>query len=183
MDRFENAARFGAIMGTLAVKKAGIGDYAGTLVGAGLGGGGTALYDYLMGNEDNRLIRALGGAGAGALGGAAYDYATAPEAAKAPEPEKPKSGAIPGISNSALAGGAAGGIGGGVGGYMAGKALAGKVAPNPANLVLRNGVYQAPKGKAGLIKALATVLGAGAGATAGGYGTSAAANALSNPKK
>jgi len=78
MDRFESAARFGAIMGTLAVKQAGIEDYKGALIGAGLGGGGTALYDYLVGNEDNKLMRALGGAGVGALGGAAYDYASDP---------------------------------------------------------------------------------------------------------
>lgn len=182
MDKFENAAKFGAIMGTLAVKKAGIGDYAGTLVGAGLGGGGTALYDYLMGNEDNRLIRALGGAGAGALGGAAYDYASAaPEDAKVPELAGPPKSLMNNYDkyNMAIgqAGTTAGGIGGGVGGYMVGKALTGprgvQVAPTPK-----------AKGKAGLIRALAAVLGAGAGSTAGNYGAEAVnqSNAASNPE-
>lgn len=48
-------------------------DNAGAILGAGLGGGGTALYDYITNNQGNRLLRALGGAGAGALGGVAAD--------------------------------------------------------------------------------------------------------------
>lgn len=39
-------------------------------LGAALGGGGTAIYDYLAGTPDGRLRRALMGAGVGGLGGA-----------------------------------------------------------------------------------------------------------------
>jgi len=61
MDRFEKAADFGKSMGTAA----------GALLGAGIGGGGTALYDWIRGNKQNRLRRALIGAGiGGGLGGA-----------------------------------------------------------------------------------------------------------------
>lgn len=61
MNRFEKAADFGKSMGTAA----------GALLGAGIGGGGTALYDWIRGNKQNRLRRALIGAGiGGGLGGA-----------------------------------------------------------------------------------------------------------------
>lgn len=60
MNRFEKAADFGKSMGTAA----------GALLGAGIGGGGTALYDWIRGNKQNRLRRALIGAGiGGGLGG------------------------------------------------------------------------------------------------------------------
>jgi hypothetical protein len=82
MNRFEKAAAFGARMG----KQAGLGSALGvglsrsgilnspTAAGAGIGalvgGGGTALYDYLAGTEEGKLRRALTGAGVGGLVGA-----------------------------------------------------------------------------------------------------------------
>jgi hypothetical protein len=82
MNRFEKAAEFGARMG----KQAGLGSALGvglsrsgilntpTAAGAGIGalvgGGGTALYDYLAGTEEGKLRRALTGAGVGGLVGA-----------------------------------------------------------------------------------------------------------------
>ena len=76
MSGIKQASEFGARMGYLAVKQAEDGmldKVKGTLIGAGLGGGGTALYDYIAGNEGNRLTRALLGAGVGGSAGAAYD--------------------------------------------------------------------------------------------------------------
>jgi len=58
-----------AMMGKSA---SGLESYAGLIApvgGAILGGGGTALYDYLKGNKENRLRRALTGAAAGTVGG------------------------------------------------------------------------------------------------------------------
>lgn len=68
MDRFVKAAEFGALMGFAAIKTAG--GLKGGLIGAGLGAGGSALYDYLRGAEDGKLMRALLGAGVGGTGGA-----------------------------------------------------------------------------------------------------------------
>jgi hypothetical protein len=85
MNRFEKAAEFGAVMG----KRAGMASVAGRLAGIGIsrsgilnnptgagagigalvGGGGTALYDYLAGTEEGKLKRALIGAGVGGLTG------------------------------------------------------------------------------------------------------------------
>ena len=82
MNRLEKAAAFGARMG----KQAGLGSALGvalsrsgilnspTAAGAGIGalvgGGGTALYDYLAGTEEGKLRRALTGAGVGGFAGA-----------------------------------------------------------------------------------------------------------------
>ena len=59
-------------------KASGLEDYAGLAApvgGAILGGGGTALYDYLRGNKENRLSRILKGTAAGTLGGAGLGVA------------------------------------------------------------------------------------------------------------
>lgn len=82
MINLEKAAEFGARMG----KQAGLGSAVGvglsrsgilntpTAAGAGIGalvgGGGTALYDYLAGTEEGKLRRALTGAGVGGFAGA-----------------------------------------------------------------------------------------------------------------
>ena len=90
MNRFEKAAEFGAMMG----KRAGMASSAGRLAGMGIsrsgilnnptgagagigalvGGGGTALYDYLAGTEEGKLKRALIGAGVGGLTGGLAGY-------------------------------------------------------------------------------------------------------------
>ena len=89
-SNIEKAAEFGAMMG----KKAGLGTLAGValsrilenlnnpargaVLGAALGGGGTALYDAIVGNKEDKLKRALMGAGLGGgvgfLAGKKYDY-------------------------------------------------------------------------------------------------------------
>ena len=87
------AAEFGAMMGKVAFN---IGDLPspaiGALLGAGVGGGGTALYDLAVGNK-NKLRRALMGAGlggaAGAASGAGYDYFKN-KGSEAPSSKKPK---------------------------------------------------------------------------------------------
>ena len=59
-------------------RASGLEDYAGLAApvgGAILGGGGTALYDYLRGNKENRLSRILKGTAAGTLGGAGLGVA------------------------------------------------------------------------------------------------------------
>lgn len=83
MNRFEKAAEFGSRMGKLAglgtlagigLSRSGILNASDAAVGAGagalIGGGGTALYDYLAGTEEGKLRRALTGAGVGGLAGA-----------------------------------------------------------------------------------------------------------------
>lgn len=83
MNRFEKAAEFGSRMGKLAglgtaagigLSRSGILNAPDAAVGAGagalIGGGGTALYDYLAGTAEGKLTRALTGAGVGGLAGA-----------------------------------------------------------------------------------------------------------------
>ena len=90
MNRFEKAAKFGEMMGKQAVlgtalgvaASKGLAPLAGgaapALIGAGLGGGGTALYDLLVDNKNkkDRLKRALIGAGLGGLVGTATNVGT-----------------------------------------------------------------------------------------------------------
>ena len=74
MSRFEKAAEFGAMMGKAAANLV-IDPAVGALLGAGVGGAGTALYDFIRGNNKNRLRRALIGAGVGGgLGGLVGGY-------------------------------------------------------------------------------------------------------------
>ena len=74
MNRFEKAAEFGAMMGKAAANLV-IDPAVGALLGAGVGGAGTALYDFIRGNNKNRLRRALIGAGVGGgLGGLVGGY-------------------------------------------------------------------------------------------------------------
>lgn len=79
MGRFSKSIAFGTRMGILAVKaashqKQAVGvDFNNPLhqglLGAAIGGGGTALYDLAAGTKDNKLQRALLGAGIGGAGG------------------------------------------------------------------------------------------------------------------
>ena len=75
MNRFEKAAAFGAMMGKRAGDEGLLGSASsGAGLGALVGGGGTALYDYLAGTEDNKLMRALTGAGVGGGLGASLGF-------------------------------------------------------------------------------------------------------------
>ena len=75
MNRFEKAAAFGAMMGKRAGDAGLLGSASsGAGLGALVGGGGTALYDYLAGTEDNKLMRALTGAGVGGGLGASLGF-------------------------------------------------------------------------------------------------------------
>jgi hypothetical protein len=149
MSGIKQASEFGAYMGYLAVKQAegGILDKAkGTLIGAGLGAGGTALYDYITGAENNRLTRALLGAGAGGSAGAAYDLLSGlgsgevkdKEAPKAPT-DVPRVAGVDATAPFALGGAAAGGFAGNRLGSMIGKkypAYGSSKAGQLANLLL-----------------------------------------------
>ena len=66
MNRFEKAAEFGAVMGKAAVSPTVLS----SLAGAAVGGGGTAIYDWLKGTKKNRLRRALMGTALGGVTGA-----------------------------------------------------------------------------------------------------------------
>lgn len=75
MNRFEKAAEFGAMMGKRAGDEGLLGSASsGAGLGALVGGGGTALYDYLAGTKDNKLMRALTGAGVGGGLGASLGF-------------------------------------------------------------------------------------------------------------
>lgn len=79
MSRFSPSISFGTRMGILAVKAAAHQKQAvgvdlnnplhQGLLGAAIGGGGTALYDLMAGTKKNRLLRMLTGAGLGGAGG------------------------------------------------------------------------------------------------------------------
>lgn len=68
MNRLEKAAAFGAMMGKRAVALNPM--VLSSLAGAAIGGGGTAIYDWLKGTKENKLRRAMIGAGVGGLAGA-----------------------------------------------------------------------------------------------------------------
>ena len=106
------SASFGAMMGKMA---SGLESYAGLVApvgGAILGGGGTALYDYLKGNKENRLSRILKGTAAGTVGGVglgmAKDFFDFYRDGKPPY-HSPEHYRNTGIGAGILAGGALGG--------------------------------------------------------------------------
>jgi len=86
MNRLEKAAAFGAMMG----KRAGaLTPMAlSSLAGAAVGGGGTAIYDWLKGTKENKLRRAMIGAGVGGLTGAGLGH-LAGKLTPASKPETP----------------------------------------------------------------------------------------------
>jgi hypothetical protein len=72
------AAAFGAMMGKRAyalIATPAVGGLTGAGIGALVGGGGTALYDYLSGAGEGKLRRALTGAGVGGLAGGLLGHA------------------------------------------------------------------------------------------------------------
>jgi len=73
MNRLEKAAAFGAMMGKRAVALTPMA--LSSLAGAAIGGGGTAIYDWLKGTKENKLRRAMIGAGVGGLTGAGLGQA------------------------------------------------------------------------------------------------------------
>ena len=108
----KKAASFRDIMGKMA---SGLESYAGLVApvgGAILGGGGTALYDYLKGNKENRLSRILKGTAAGTVGGVglgmAKDFFDFYRDGKPPY-HSPEHYRNTGIGAGILAGGALGG--------------------------------------------------------------------------
>mgnify|MGYP006919630190 FL=1 len=66
------AAAFGAMMGKRAVALNPM--VLSSLAGAAIGGGGTAIYDWLKGTKENKLRRAMIGAGVGGLAGAGLGH-------------------------------------------------------------------------------------------------------------
>ena len=71
-NRLEKAAAFGAMMGKRAVALNPM--VLSSLAGAAIGGGGTAIYDWLKGTKENKLRRAMIGAGVGGLAGAGLGH-------------------------------------------------------------------------------------------------------------
>lgn len=72
MNRLEKAASFGAMMGKRAAALSPT--VLSSLAGAAIGGGGTAVYDWLKGTKENKLRRAMIGAGVGGLAGAGIGH-------------------------------------------------------------------------------------------------------------
>jgi hypothetical protein len=72
MNRLEKAAAFGSMMGKRAVALNPM--VLSSLAGAAIGGGGTAIYDWLKGTKENKLRRAMIGAGVGGLTGAGLGH-------------------------------------------------------------------------------------------------------------
>ena len=71
-NRLQKAAAFGAMMGKRAIALNPM--VLSSLAGAAIGGGGTAIYDWLKGTKENKLRRAMIGAGVGGLTGAGLGH-------------------------------------------------------------------------------------------------------------
>jgi hypothetical protein len=101
MNRLQKAAAFGAMMGKRAVALNPM--VLSSLAGAAIGGGGTAIYDWLKGTKENKLRRAMIGAGVGGLTGAGLGHLASkltpvskPETPPGEEPKvKPVNAPIP----------------------------------------------------------------------------------------
>lgn len=151
-------------------------DNAGAILGAGLGGGGTALYDYITNNQGNRLLRALGGAGAGALGGAAADvvrdqlYNQDDTSGNISRKIKGKSTDVPRVGN--VGGGIDAGIFGAVPGAAAGGYAGNRLAGALGNKLRLGGLTS-------ILQLLGTTAGAGAGLVGGGTAAQNIAKAVS----
>ena len=90
-NRLEKAAAFGAMMGKRAVSLSPT--VLSSLAGAAVGGGGTAIYDWLKGTKENKLRRAMIGAGVGGLTGAGLGHLAgklSPASKPEPLPTAPK---------------------------------------------------------------------------------------------
>lgn len=91
MNKLEKAASFGAMMGKRAVALNPT--ILSSLAGAAVGGGGTAIYDWLKGTKENKLRRAMIGAGVGGLAGAGLGHLAgklSPVSKPEPLPTSPK---------------------------------------------------------------------------------------------
>lgn len=86
MTRLQKAAAFGHMMGKRAVALNPM--VLSSLAGAAVGGGGTAIYDWLKGTKENKLRRAMIGAGVGGLAGAGLGH-LAGKLAPVGKPEAP----------------------------------------------------------------------------------------------
>ena len=93
-NKLKKAAAFGAMMGKRAVALNPM--VLSSLAGAAVGGGGTAIYDWLKGTKENKLRRAMIGAGVGGLAGAGLGHlagkltpAAKPEAKPEVKPDAP----------------------------------------------------------------------------------------------